>query len=305
MKVWFMVICMAISGSLFAQNYNLGFEEWGDTMWVVSNPINNCSMPLNAEVGNENNRLTNWTVNNGVLRTTDAYSGDYAAVVCIWYIHATGKLKLGEDCLDDCKIPVPEKVYGLSGYYKYVADSFQANDLINKKAIVYLKTFRTDTITGTQEVLSYDSLEFSQKGTYTYFQIRSTFTDTTAIPDSVSLSFESQNNGVGGCSCSYAHFLYLDDLAFHFSPMPTTSIKEDGLKKKLKISPNPATGKINMEYIKGLKILQIQLTNTSGKTVRTFYPNQKQLDITGIPAGNYFLRVVSNEGEITKQIAIY
>lgn len=60
-----------------------------------------------------------------------------------------------------------------------------------------------------------------------------------------------------------------------------------------------------MEYIKGLKILQIQLTNTSGKTVRTFYPNQKQLDITGISAGNYFLRIVSNEGEITKQIAIY
>lgn len=313
MKIWFVVIFMAISGSLFAQNYNLGFEEWDSSLPPGFNSSDSCFFPINASAINSENLLNQWTaISPGICRTTDAHSGNYAAVVFMWYNGSMGRLSLGQGCdnpntadKEICKNHFSSKIYGISGYYKYIVDSFMPNDTYHKKVTAHIKTYKVDTITGTLELLSNDSLIYQRADVYQSFQLAINYPDSTSSPDSVSIWFESQGYGSGTTSCGFAHFLYLDDLEFHFSPMTSTSIKENPLKKKLKIFPNPASGKINIEYVEGLKILQIQLTSTAGKTLRTFSPHQKQLDITGISAGNYFLRVVSNDGEITKQIAIY
>ncbi|MFT4062673.1 MAG: hypothetical protein QM642_09990, partial [Edaphocola sp.] len=145
MKTLLLAAILAISNIARAQDYNLGFEEWLSSMPIGVNSTDSCSLPINASSIDSIYMLPKWTaVPNGLCRTTDAHSGNYAAVIFMWYNGSTGRLFLGQGCddtltsgYDICKEHFSSKIYGLSGYYKYIVDSFMPNDTYKKRTIVH------------------------------------------------------------------------------------------------------------------------------------------------------------------------
>lgn len=310
MKKIALLICILFAAcALKAQDYNLGFESWENVLQPVLNAPDSCSRPAAASASPFDNRLNGWLVNNGVLRTTDAHSGNYAAVVSIWYSNTTGKLILGQCSqintvgYSPCKHHFNSRIYGISGYYKYTIDSFTPRDVQNTKAIAYIKTYKIDPADQSLAVLSFDSLVFERAGSYQPFQLPVAYTDSNSIPDSVSIWFESQNNATGAVTCSYAHFLYLDDLNFHFSPMQLGAGKP-ALKKKVNIYPNPANGTVHLEYGNEQQVDSIWLSDLSGRKIKRFDPRAKSLSVKPYPAGVYFLHIQSRQGLISKKIVL-
>jgi len=313
MKILITAILLAISSSLFAQNYNLGFEEWDSSMPARANNNfpNSCTMPLNASATNSEYFLNQWTVTPfGACRTTDAHSGNYAAVVFMWYNGATGSLSFGQGCdnpntagKEICKHHFPSKLYGISGYYKYLVDSFEPNDTYNKKVTAHIKTYKVGATPGTSELLSHDSLIYRRADRYQPFQLIVQYPDSSITPDSISIWFESQGYGSGTTSCTYSHFLYLDDLNFHFNPMSSTSAKNLSFKQKIKIFPNPAKNIINLQY-NDLHIQSLALTDLSGRVIKTFRAENKKLNVSGVTEGLYFLQVKAREGMLTGKILV-
>lgn len=82
------------------------------------------------------------------------------------------------------------------------------------------------------------------------------------------------------------------------------SVNSSELKKKIKIYPNPAKEKINIEY-DDLSIQIIQLLDISGKIIRTYNSNYQEINIQGIGRGIYLLTVnTGNSNVITQKVII-
>ncbi|RYD97193.1 MAG: T9SS type A sorting domain-containing protein [Sphingobacteriales bacterium] len=308
-KITLIISLLLISFALKAQDYNLDFENWAGVLQPVMNSTDSCTLPANAASNPFDTRLNAWTGNNGVLRTTDAHSGSYAAIVAIWYANTTGKLILGQ-CgainvpgYSPCKQHFSSRIYGVSGYYKYLVDSFMPRDVQDTRAVGYIKTFKVNPSDQSVTVLSFDSLVFNRANTYQSFQLPVTYADSNHLPDSVSIWFESQNNAPGGLTCAYAHFLYLDELTFNFSPMPA-GLGKPAFKKKVNLYPSPANGTVNLEYGNELQVERIWLSDLSGRKIKTFDPRAKSLPVKVYPAGVYLLHIQSRQGLISEKIVL-
>jgi photosystem II stability/assembly factor-like uncharacterized protein len=83
-----------------------------------------------------------------------------------------------------------------------------------------------------------------------------------------------------------------------------TTIAIPELNSKLKIYPNPANTFIRIEYEEDLEIYSIQLINVLGATIKSFHPNDTQLDLFNITKGIYFIQLYTNEGFINEKISI-
>lgn len=71
----------------------------------------------------------------------------------------------------------------------------------------------------------------------------------------------------------------------------------------LEIYPNPTKSILHLKY-NNLHIQSMELVDLSGRVIKIFQPNSKNLDIFGMAAGVYFLKVKAKEGEMTKKILI-
>jgi len=255
-------------------------------------------------------RLDKWKRKDYVVRTTDAHSGNYAAVLHLWYNWDSSLLTLGE-CGNksggvtdhECEVGLPHKLYGVSGFYKYIVDSVQPNDTYKKVTMLNIKTYKRNKTTDKLVLLRHDSLQFERSNVYKEFYLPVTYTDTTVTPDSVSIWFESKGYQSGTTYYTYNHFLYLDDLQFHYQPR-TLSINKPSLKKKIKIFPNPADKSINLDYASDINIENLWLSDASGRIIKTCPGGCKTLDISEVAKGIYFLNIEAREGSTTEQVVI-
>lgn len=314
------ILFLFITETTDAQTWHFGFEDWnaaltyGATGEEYSVPDNNLCYPYlsgNAEgvsTGGEikhNEVIPGWSaIIYGLLRTTDAYSGNYAGIVHMWYNGSMGILAYGSSEYVTTfgglpKVHFENKLYGISGFYKYMVDSFIPSDTYKKVAMLNIATYRKNTA-GNLELLSLDSLQFEESDVYNEFYL--SVADTNLIPDSVSIWFETKGYGSGTTSCILAHFLYLDDLQFHFEPLSTKN--NNSFREKLKIYPNPASEKINIDYGSSVRIQNIQLTDVSGRVIKTFRKNEKVLNVSGLPGGVYFLHIRAEDGNVNEKILI-
>lgn len=76
----------------------------------------------------------------------------------------------------------------------------------------------------------------------------------------------------------------------------------------LQLSPNPARSSINLQLTNpGIGTLKVRLSDSQGKTIRTWTFSKQQvdwyqtLDVSNLPAGNYFLQVEGTNGKEIKQ----
>lgn len=67
------------------------------------------------------------------------------------------------------------------------------------------------------------------------------------------------------------------------------------IRKEIKIYPNPAHEKINIEYDNSITIQEIQLFDLSGKIIKTYSDGFEALDIQNLAKGNYILKIFSNK----------
>lgn len=85
----------------------------------------------------------------------------------------------------------------------------------------------------------------------------------------------------------------------------TTSLKDiKGLKKKIKIYPNPSGNKIKISLPEGIKVNNLYLTNYSGQKVDNLSPNQEVINLSKFNSGVYFLVIETDEGMQTKKIVV-
>jgi hypothetical protein len=70
--------------------------------------------------------------------------------------------------------------------------------------------------------------------------------------------------------------------------------------KPIKVYPNPALNQINIKYPNDLIISSIKLYAITGRLIKTFPKEEKQLNISGLPAGLYILYVEAN-GKIFRE----
>lgn len=300
--------------TLSAQNYNLGFEDWNGTATFTNIPSSlsgfNCHPYLMRKgeaifsAGSFQDQVVDaWSAQvNGIMRTTDAYSGNYAAVVHIWYHGSKGIMALGSTESTYVKLPkvkLNSKIYGVSGFYKYQFDSFAANDTFKKHSSLHIVTYQNTG--GTAQQLSHDSLVYSKSDIYKPFSLSVKYPNTSVVPDSVSIWFESRGYKSGGTSCESAHFLTLDELQFHFAPLSTDS---DFLKTAFKIFPNPADDIVNIVNENSYKIDSIYLTDNTGKIVKVIKSTAAQLDVSGLSPGIYLLQIQTEQGGYTEKIMI-
>lgn len=311
-NIYLIAFTLFLTG-LKAQN-NPGFENWNpatilvptakDQEFAACHPyvLNNSERVKNSGTVSQNAILEDWSaISHGILRTTDSHSGTYAAIIAMWYFGGKSILAYGSgtDVYTNIpKVQFNDKLYGVSGYYKYLRDSFTVNDTLNKKMMLHIATYKA-TPTGTLTEMSRDSLLFGTAGTYQHFQLPVSYPNSSTVPDSVSIWFEAK--GYGATKCELSNFLYLDDLTFHFTPL---SLKTNKLDLKLKIYPNPSSDILNMEYDDDISIQQIHLTDASGKVVKLFNINTKTISISDVAGGTYFLNIKTNLGNLKEKIII-
>ena len=90
---------------------------------------------------------------------------------------------------------------------------------------------------------------------------------------------------------AYIHVLELSTLPAWLS------VKQPKLEARVSIYPNPAKETVSIET--DALLSEIYLTDQLGKRIRTFNPTEKQLSVAELPAGMYFVELVTEKGEKT------
>lgn len=312
-----------LAHTLQAQSLFFGFEDWNEKLLYTDVYATRASTPeeqqcypyllgkaeeIRFSQPDEKEIVPGWSTEyeGGLMRTTDAYSGKYAIIVRMWYYHSSGILNYGKKAGKEGKVHLEDKFYGISGFYQYKADSFDAQDTYGETSL-HIVSYRKNAGTGDLEVLHHDSLRFARSDTYKAFSLPLSAAVAGTVPDSLSIWFVSEMHRrpgrTGGNSCTYAHFLFLDDLQFHFSPFPLSL--NEAIQPRIKLYPNPAKNHISLEYNNAAAIIEgIRLSDLSGRVARTFGQNERLLDVQGIASGPYILTVFSDRGPMHQKVFI-
>lgn len=310
-----MLALLLVSHLSVAQDYNLGFESWHpsvtDYLYEEDSFVDSCSLHLVGDsVGragflSETDIVSGWSSTIfGLFRVNDAHSGRYAAVIHTWYNGADAVLNLG-NCqglpFDTCKVELPKKLYGVSGFYKYMMDASSSASQQHKYTSLNIVTYRKDGISGALVPLTTDTLSFGLTDVYTNFYLPVSYPDSETKPDAVSVWFIS--GGLGMTTCVNDHYLYLDDIELHYEPLSTSTgqVLPEG---SLKIYPNPAGESVQLEYKEALQVRSIQLADISGRVIRTYPAGSTVLDLGGVSPGLYFVSVEAAQGRMVQRIVV-
>lgn len=81
----------------------------------------------------------------------------------------------------------------------------------------------------------------------------------------------------------------------------------DFAKDNLKLYPNPTRNIINLETLNGIKMESLSVINVLGQDVKNISLDNVTeyiLDVNGLSAGSYFLRIKSDKGDMIKKFQI-
>ena len=87
------------------------------------------------------------------------------------------------------------------------------------------------------------------------------------------------------------------------------TLSENKPEKNIEISPNPNQGKfsIHLDNQKGHYLIdELTIVNSKGELIRHFknIPSKFDFDLSKEPAGNYFIKVKTNQGTETLKIIL-
>jgi hypothetical protein len=82
------------------------------------------------------------------------------------------------------------------------------------------------------------------------------------------------------------------------------SLVETFLKYNIKIFPNPAKDIVQIEVSKEIQFESIELFDISGKKLKTFNASCRNLNISGLSSGVYFLSISTTKGGFVQKVVI-
>ncbi len=286
-KITFLVILLSLTLTNISQTLpNYSFEEW------TSNPFPPFEEP---DSWNTPNPLTSLAQVVVVEKSNDAYSGNYSAKLTTRTIEVGNLIYTAPGLVTYAEFNVnpetleysfsgglymPERIGSLSGMYKY-----QGVD--NDSAIAFIYTFRhpegeeTDTI-GFGTTFLKDSDGWSPF-TVNMVYFNNNQPDTFNVLLMSTSTFNIELMPVGSQ-------LLVDSLTVKTS----TGIFDLNVKNiVLNVFPNPATDRIVFETTKPEKERKLNIFNISGQLIKQVDFDQKrlQVNLNGLPAGNYSYRV--------------
>ncbi len=99
---------------------------------------------------------------------------------------------------------------------------------------------------------------------------------------------------------------YLNGLELNTYPFTfTTDVEEPAWAKTLRIFPNPTTDRLLQVSLPDVQVDAVELLDTSGRIVKQFNRVKSELNVEGLPAGTYALRIrVGDESVIRSQIIL-
>ncbi|MBX9448206.1 MAG: T9SS type A sorting domain-containing protein [Taibaiella sp.] len=84
----------------------------------------------------------------------------------------------------------------------------------------------------------------------------------------------------------------------------TTSVSRIPVSSPFSIFPNPASHFINLDCDDNVHIQSTQLSDVSGRVIKTFSKGEKVLDIGDVANGIYFLNIQTESGKVSNKILI-
>lgn len=274
---------------LHAQNMNLDFEEWIIDSSRVD-PFFKTEKDAFKIKGMAAGTPVAWNQDLGINRTTDAYSGNYAAVVHHWYNIQGGDLRLGRADKPGffCGSHLSFRPVALEGYYKFIPGQVWDTTKKNYGTVEILLTRyqhgKRDTIgKGSQKLLRIDG--------YTFFNVPIHYLNK-VDPDSIAVAFHS---GIVICDYPHCNYLYVDALKFES-------------KKRCKIFgmyPNPTTGLLtsvsSTECFNQDKSTHFYVYSLEGKLLKMGTFETERFSIENLPQGFYVIQFEDSEGLLESQ----
>jgi len=87
-------------------------------------------------------------------------------------------------------------------------------------------------------------------------------------------------------------------------PLPPVGIDDIATASPFSIFPNPAHHIVEIHYDAGLKIKTLQILDISGRQLMYFQGAKKSIDMSGLPAGAYLLKIASSKGVFTERLIL-
>ncbi len=293
------IACIGLcnTGNLFAQIPSPGFEEWrtrGLGSFSVSDPKLWMSGNLFDAMSGNKGPLS-------VVKSTDAHSGQYAALIrpiedtsgakeAAFLV--TGELNLLTGEFND-KFKLDGKPNLFEGYYKYQSNSVDGFSIT-------LLLFKNGEVIGTANFS-----DSAAKSSYVKFSLTPTYMSS-ETPDSANISVMVGLNQDKPIDAS----LWIDDFSFAYG---TTGL-DDKLFTELSLSvyPNPAVDHVHINFEqKASETVTIKVFDMTGKMMETICEDQhygsgkQQLEWNpaNLPKGVYFILLEQQSAQkITKII---
>ncbi len=87
-----------------------------------------------------------------------------------------------------------------------------------------------------------------------------------------------------------------DTVLVHQDFVGFPTVTSSGVEKDIRVFPNPSAGKITFEYKNELQLQYISITNLLSEEVLMISEPIKEIDISFLPTGLYYLRIETNKG---------
>jgi hypothetical protein len=302
------ILCLAalfLALNSFGQSQleNSYFAAWEDMEAVAGTPAGVYQEPVGSTWATSNEASMYFLAEPSVKKTTDAYMGEYAALIQTIRLGTTngsgtlftGKFKL--DVLNPLNstqfgIPFTNRPVYLKGFYKYLPianDSCRIASYLTKWNSI---SHRRDTIAAASISREQSMLQVS---TYTEFDIFYHYYSSNA-PDSITVIFASSADGAN-YNASVGTKLYIDEIGLEYFPMSTEKTDKNSV---LAVFPNPASDYLIIESGNGVKTVQLKIYNSTGSLMKNKLLNstKEELLISDLPAGMYFYSVSKSDGKI-------
>ncbi len=225
---------------------------------------------------------------------SDAYEGNNAITINVWYVGSPGYLKLGGyNGRETNGVPFTEKVKKLKGYYKYEYGE-NCGNIDSGEVYIFLKRYNQQT--QMTDTVGSGKLYLGQSSVYKLFEVPLIYKSQNQ-PDSLSIEFYSR--GYGGnkkepCFIPTNRFLTIDNLSLEYLT-PTTDIEEN---LQLSVVPNPTNSFIQVKWHNTNTLVDaILLKDALGRTLqqkKTVNTEGVEFDLSNLPTGLYFIELNQN-----------
>jgi hypothetical protein len=87
----------------------------------------------------------------------------------------------------------------------------------------------------------------------------------------------------------------------HLTVEPGVSVEIVNLNNAIQIFPNPVRNELNISIVDNLTIQSLQIIDLSGKSVQMFINSTRQVDVSTLSQGIYFVKIETDKGTVVKR----